>query len=128
MSTYKEIRGLKVRDYTTNPDNPIEGQLWYNTTDNVTKYAVTNLLGTWSTGGTLNQNRASMGAAGTQTAGIVASGHISPANTAKVEQYNGSSWTETTDVNSPRFIVIDETLSPVFCYTVLICFCHSFLL
>jgi hypothetical protein len=38
MSTYKEIRGLKVRDYTTNPDNPIEGQLWYNETDNVAKY------------------------------------------------------------------------------------------
>ena len=40
MSTYKEIRGLKVRDYTTNPDNPIEGQLWYNTTDNVAKYQI----------------------------------------------------------------------------------------
>ena len=44
MSTYKQIRGLKVRDYTTNPDNPIEGQLWYNTTDNVAKYRIPNLL------------------------------------------------------------------------------------
>ena len=38
MSTYKEIRGLKVRDYTTNPDNPIEGQVWYNTTANTARY------------------------------------------------------------------------------------------
>ena len=44
MSTYKEIRGLKVRDYTTNPDNPIEGQLWYNETDNVAKYQIPNII------------------------------------------------------------------------------------
>ena len=46
MSTYKEIRGLKVRDYTTNPDNPIEGQLWYNKTDQVGKYQVPNVTNT----------------------------------------------------------------------------------
>ena len=40
MSTYQGIRGLKVRDYTTNPDNPLEGQLWYNKTDQVGKYQV----------------------------------------------------------------------------------------
>ena len=40
MSTYQGIRGLKVRDYTTNPDDPLEGQLWYNKTDNVGKYQV----------------------------------------------------------------------------------------
>ena len=54
MSTYKEIRGLKVRDYTTNPDNPIEGQLWYNETDNVAKYQIPNKLASWRTGNSMN--------------------------------------------------------------------------
>ena len=56
MSTYKEIRGLKVRDYTTNPDNPIEGQLWYNTTDNVARYQIPNVLSSWRSGNDMKQN------------------------------------------------------------------------
>ena len=40
MSTYQGIRGLKIRDYTTNPDDPLEGQLWYNKTDQVGKYQI----------------------------------------------------------------------------------------
>ena len=49
MSTYQGIRGLKVRDYTTNPDNPVEGQLWYNKTDQVGKYQVpiVTTVGAW---------------------------------------------------------------------------------
>ena len=57
MSTYKNIRGLKVRDYTTNPDNPIEGQLWYNTTDKVAKYQVPNVFSAWATGANVNTAR-----------------------------------------------------------------------
>ena len=68
MSTYKEIRGLKVRDYTTNPDNPIEGQLWYNETDNVAKYQVPNVFSAWATGATLNLARRFLAGAGTTTA------------------------------------------------------------
>ena len=37
MADYKTIHGTLVRDYTTNPDNPIEGQVWYNETDKVLK-------------------------------------------------------------------------------------------
>ena len=38
MADYKTIHGTLVRDYTTNPDNPIEGQVWYNETDKVSLY------------------------------------------------------------------------------------------
>ena len=31
MSDYKTIHGTKVRSYTTDPDNPITGQVWYDT-------------------------------------------------------------------------------------------------
>ena len=38
MAEYKEIHGTKIRNYTTNPDNPITGEVWYNDTDNVLKF------------------------------------------------------------------------------------------
>ena len=94
MSTYKEIRGLKVRDYTTNPDNPIEGQLWYNKTDQVGKYQIPNVTASWRTINSLNTARYQIpnrlaswrtannsgstkdnrAGAGTQTAGLVFAG------------------------------------------------------
>jgi hypothetical protein len=33
MTTFKEIQGRNIRSYTTNPDNPLEGQMWYNQTE-----------------------------------------------------------------------------------------------
>ena len=99
MSTYKEIRGLKVRDYTTNPDNPIEGQLWYNTTDNVAKYQIPNVLSAWRSGNNMNTARSIPGGIGIQTAALALAGYISD-NTAIVEQYDGTSWTEVNDLNT----------------------------
>ena len=95
MSTYKGIRGLKVRDYTTNPDNPIEGQLWYNTTDNVAKYRIPNLLTSWRTDLSMNTARSFVGSAGGPTSALVFGGSPS---TAQTETYNGSSWAETADL------------------------------
>ena len=70
MSTYKGIRGLKVRDYITNPDNPIEGQLWYNTTSNVAKYRIPNLLTSWRTDLSLNTARSGLGSSGGPTSAL----------------------------------------------------------
>ena len=42
-----------------------------------------------------------MQGAGVQTAGIVAGGGT-PGNTAEVEHYDGSSWSEETDINTAR--------------------------
>ena len=30
MSTFKEIRGFTIKKYTTNPTNPLIGEIWYN--------------------------------------------------------------------------------------------------
>ena len=100
MSTYKEIRGLKVRDYTTNPDNPIEGQLWYNETDNVAKYQIPNLLASWRTGNNLNNSKLSRVGGGTQTAGIVFGGEPASGVT---ETYDGTTYTEVADMNTGRY-------------------------
>ena len=112
MSTYKEIRGLKVRDYTTNPDNPIEGQLWYNKTDQVGRYEIPNLLASWRTGNNLNQDRYGMMSSGTVTASIAFGGRISPPNafSALNESYNGTNWTEVNDLNTNYNIQIRPRL------------------
>ena len=100
MSTYKEIRGLKVRDYTTNPDNPIEGQLWYNETDNVAKYQIPNITASWRTGNNMNTARIDLMGAGIQTSALGFGGESSTGNVAITESYNGTSWTEVNDLNT----------------------------
>ncbi len=41
MATYLGKHGIKIQNYTTNPDNPNQGEVWYNETDNVLKFPVT---------------------------------------------------------------------------------------
>ena len=100
MSTYKEIRGLKVRDYTTNPDNPIEGQLWYNKTDQVARYQIPNVLSSWRSGNDMNRTAQVLASGiGIQTASLAIGGSQTVAN---VENYNGTNWTEVNDLNTGR--------------------------
>ena len=103
MAEYKEIHGTKIRNYTTNPDNPIVGEVWYNDTDKVLKfqYNATNAAGSWSSGGNVNTARVNAGAAGTKSAALLFGGNTPP-STAKTESYDGTSWTEVNDLNTPR--------------------------
>ena len=78
-----------------------EGQLWFNSTTSVLKGYGTAAgipAGTWSAGGSLNTGREAGGGAGTQTAALVISG----TSGAEVESYDGSSFTEITDINTSR--------------------------
>ena len=102
MSTYKEIRGLKVRDYTTNPDNPIEGQLWYNTTDNVARYRIPNKTAAWRSAASMNSARRDLTGAGIYTSALGFGGTTTPTYT---ESYNGSTWTEVADLNEGRVLL-----------------------
>tara|TARA_Y100000004_G_scaffold184349_1_gene233274 strand:- start:45 stop:1049 length:1005 start_codon:yes stop_codon:yes gene_type:complete len=100
MATYKEIRGTQIEAVSSDPSNPIDGQVWYNTTDNVLKgnrsYSVA-----WATGGTLNTARYVLAGAGTQTLGLAFGGETPP-HTANTEKYNGSNWTEVNNLNTSR--------------------------
>ena len=104
MAEYKGIHGTKVQDYTTDPDNPITGQVWYNQTANTIRVESATTVGAWSTGGALNTARYGNGAAGVDnTAALVFGGRApAPTATAITESYNGSSWTEVADLNTAR--------------------------
>ena len=38
MADYKGIKGFKVQSLASDPSNPIEGQVWYNTTTALLKF------------------------------------------------------------------------------------------
>ena len=104
MASYKDIIGIGIRKVSSDPPNPANGQMWYNTTTKVIKGLKSNPVGSWATGGTLNQSRYGMSSSGTVTASIAFGGRISPPNaiSALNEQYDGTSWTEVADLNTGR--------------------------
>jgi hypothetical protein len=57
MTDYKSIKGQKVQNFTTDPENPVVDQVWYNETTGDLKIRKTSLGSAWSTGGSLNTAR-----------------------------------------------------------------------
>ena len=79
MADYKEIKGKTVLSIASDLDNAAgEGQIWFNTTSGDLKTIVG--LGSWSTGGNLNEARRTPGASGngTQTAASIFGGTAPP--------------------------------------------------
>ena len=104
MTEYKGIKGGKVQNFDTDPDNPYVGQVWYNQTLGDLRVRATTLTSAWSTGGSLNTGRFTAGAAGTQTAGLAFGGYnpSTAASTVNTEKYDGSTWTEVNNMNTAR--------------------------
>jgi len=90
MATYKGIQGFSIQNLSADPSNPIEGQVWYNSTSNVWKVEEATAAGAWATGGNLGTARYSRMLGGTQNDAVFA-GSIVPAP-AITEEYNGTSW------------------------------------
>jgi hypothetical protein len=56
MATFKEIYGTNVEALASDPANPIEGQIWYNTTSQTLKgYAL--VAGSWATATPVKRER-----------------------------------------------------------------------
>ena len=101
MSTYKKIKGTAVQSIDGEPDNPLKGQLWYDTVDAEFKYKEQVTGNAWSTGNSLNTARRNLSGAGTQTSALAIGGG-GPPYEAVTESWNGSSWTEVSDLNQAR--------------------------
>ena len=102
MSEYKGTIGQKVKTYTTDPDNPVIGQVWYNETAKTLKIQNQTTAGAWATGGALN-TAARRGWGFGQKDSALSFGGYSSGATNRTEQYNGTSWTEVNDLNSARW-------------------------
>ena len=102
MATYIGTHGGKIQNYSSDPSNPVEGEVWYNSTSNAIKLNTGAL--SWATGGSLNTGRTggAGGAGSTTSASMAFSGDPRPAVGIKTELYNGSNWTEVNDLNQIR--------------------------
>jgi len=86
MGTYKEIQGYKIDSVSADPTVRQIGQIWYNTTSDVLKYAS---AAAWATITSTPTGRAIEYTMGTATAMLIAGGDP-PTNTST--EWNGSAW------------------------------------
>jgi len=94
MVAYTGIQGQNILIVSSDPSNPVEGQIWYNTTSNTLKgYA----LGTasWATAASLPTGMGGGGAAGTSTAALSIGGNatVPASGTLATNSFNGTAWT-----------------------------------
>ena len=103
MATYLGTHGSKIQNYTTDPDNPNTGEVWYNETNQVLKFLYPNVstAGSWRTDVDVNTARRGFGSNGTYTSSLIYGGYDS-GYTGKTESWNGSAWSEVNDLNNAR--------------------------
>jgi len=94
MANYKDLHGFEIKHLSSDPANPIEGEIWYNTTTRTLKVAP--LIGAWASGNNVNTARRQSKGAGTQTAMIIMGGY-GPAFSNATEEYDGTDWTSATN-------------------------------
>ena len=98
MADYKAIKGWTIQTVSSDPSNPIKGQVWYNSTLGKLKGAKLQ-AGSWASGNDSNTSAFGRGCFGIQTAAVMYGGAPYTANS---ETYDGSSWTEGSNLNQPR--------------------------
>ena len=96
MSTYTELKGLKVKYLSDDPSPGTVGDVWYNTAGQLKAFIAT---AAWSAGSNTIDTTNAAGPAGIQTAAISFGGRNppAPAFVSTSEEYNGSSWTSVTN-------------------------------
>ena len=101
MTQYTGIQGSNILIVSSDPANPVEGQIWYNTTSNLLKgYKL--MPPTWTSSGSMPQVNTYGGGTGIQTAALAfggnnGSGSPGPSGgfgiNGVTQAFNGSSWT-----------------------------------
>jgi len=102
---YQDRKGFAVQNFSS--DQTSVGQIYYDSSSGQFKTVNSGgaPIGSWASGGNLNQARDTMGSStfGTNTASVYFGGfYAGPTLTAKTELYNGSAWTEVNDMNTAR--------------------------
>ena len=69
MSTYENLHGRRVNVVSSNPSNPKEGEVWYNSTLGQLKGYLLG-TGTWASGNNFPANIQASAGFGTQTAAV----------------------------------------------------------
>ena len=102
MTTYPQIKGLRVKYLSADPSGAEDGQVWYNSSKGNLRVDGIQGTGAWSSGGNYPVSVSVNSAAGTQTAAIGFGGSLSPGLVNASNTYDGSSWTGTPVINTAR--------------------------
>ena len=103
MATYKTIKGFTVQKLSSDPSNLLVGSAWYNSTTGKLKVGVSQE--TWATGGVLTTARKGIAGFGQAIpTAVAAAGSSVPgnANQTATEKYDGTSWTNSGNLNTAR--------------------------
>ena len=103
MTVYKTLQGYRIKYLSSDPSNSQYGDVWYNSLSRKIKFTG-DAGGAWASGGNLNNRRFNCRATvGIQTAGLTFGGsNPTGAIIAETEEYNGTAWTEVTDIPAVR--------------------------
>ena len=100
MADYTELKGLKVKYLSDDPSPGTVGDVWYNTAGQLKAFIAT---AAWSAGAPVGTGRDRQGAAGASNSSGLIFGGQSTGTEGKTEEYNGTGWTESGDLNTARF-------------------------
>jgi hypothetical protein len=101
MANYTGIQGQNILIVDTDPANPTEGQIWYNSTSAVLKGYANVVTNAWASGGNMTTPKQDGAGFGIQTAAIGAGGYVG-GYTNNSQSYNGTTWTNTPTINTTR--------------------------
>ena len=104
VTSFSPTLGDTIQSVASDPPSLSEGDVWYNTTDGILKGVVQ--FKAWSSGGNTVIGGYGTAGAGTQTAGLIF-GRLGepvggPPVSGATEEYDGTSWTEQSDLNTAR--------------------------
>ena len=95
MATYRSIVGLKIKKRSSDPSNPVLGEMWYNTTSGTLKVRGFGSA-SWSSGATAPGSFMTFAGCGTQSAYIKTMGNDGTPGPNPLgndsQEYDGSSW------------------------------------
>jgi len=95
MANYKNIHGLNIPIRASDPSNPVQGEIWYNSTSSSLKGQSVTTSAAWSSGGNLPVGRSALSGSGSTPAGFAMGGGTGPVASyvSATNTYNGTAWT-----------------------------------
>jgi len=98
MATYRSIVGHKINNVSSDPAEPLTGQMWYNSTTGTLR--ALGVVEAWSSTSPMINSVQYRGGGGTPTAMFAAGGSLS---TNLTEEYNGSGWSAGGNIGTARY-------------------------
>ena len=98
MATYKEIHGTNIEVLSSDPSNPVNGQIWYNTSTDLLKAFLIN-SGSWASAPNIATNRSYVGGCGTRSSALIFGGDP---NVTTTQSWNNTAWSSEPALNTGR--------------------------